>query len=119
MNKFLALIAIALATTSCMKLEVKPGRVIGDTVDAGKEAYQSIQRNRRGEEERGFSHKTSYDPAISNAANIAGCKQELMEVVSVSDLAVSQVISESSEVLVQDGDKTIHCSMQAVVRPKA
>ncbi|USD20864.1 hypothetical protein [Microbulbifer variabilis] len=119
MNKLFALIAITLATASCMQLEVKPGRVIGDTVDAGKEAYQSIQRSRRGEEERGFSHKTSYDSAISNAANIAGCKEELMEVVSVSDLVVSQVISESSEVLVKDGDKTIYCAMRAVVRPKA
>ncbi|WP_226642754.1 hypothetical protein [Microbulbifer variabilis] len=119
MKKILTILTIALATTSCMKLEVKPGRVIGDTVDAGKDAYQSIQRSRRGEEERGFSHRTSYDSAISNAANIAGCKEELMEVVSVSNLVVSQVISESSEVLVQDGDKTIHCSIQAVVRPKA
>ncbi|GAB2887080.1 hypothetical protein ACCI51_01070 [Microbulbifer echini] len=119
MPKIFTIIAFALVTTSCMQLEVKPGRVIGDTVDAGKDAYQSIQRNRRGEEERSYSHKTSYDSTISNAANIAGCKQELMAVVSVSDLMVSQVISESSEVLLQDGDKTIYCAMQALVRPKA
>ncbi|WP_444929720.1 hypothetical protein ACJJIF_18310 [Microbulbifer sp. SSSA002] len=119
MNKLFPLIAMTLATTACMQFEVKPGRVIGDTVDASKEAYQSIQRSRRGEEERAFSHKTSYDAAISNTANIASCKKELMEVVSLSDLVVSQVISESSEVQDKDGDKTIYCAVQAVVRPKA
>ncbi|MFA0811667.1 hypothetical protein [Microbulbifer epialgicus] len=119
MKKLFVPMAIALAAASCMKLEVKPGRVIGDIVDADKEAYQSIQRSRRGEEERNFSHKTSYDPAISNAANIAGCKEELAEVAKLSNLVVSQVISEYSEFLVKDCNKTIYCSMQAVVRPKA
>lgn len=93
MNKIFTIIALAVATTSCMKLEVKPDGIIGDTVDAGKEAYQSIKRSRNGEEERNFSHKISYDSAISNAVNITNCKKEMMEVISASELTVSKLLT--------------------------
>ncbi|WP_445356636.1 hypothetical protein ACJJIC_06495 [Microbulbifer sp. ANSA002] len=119
MNKIFTVIALAIATTSCMKLEVKPGRVIGDTVDASKEAYQSIKRSRNGEEERDFSHKISYDPSISNAVNITNCKKEMMEVISASELTVSKVLTESSEVVGEAENKSVQCTVKAVVRKNA
>ncbi|WHI45606.1 hypothetical protein [Microbulbifer sp. VAAF005] len=115
MKKFLSIIALAIATTSCMKLEVQPGNVIGDTVDAGKDAFQSIKRSRNGEEERDFSHKISYDPAISNAVNITNCKKEMMEVISASELSVSQILTESSEVIGEEGSKSVQCTAKVVV----
>jgi len=119
MNKIFTIITFALVTTSCMKLEVKPGRVIGDTVDAGKEAYQSIKRSRNGEEERDFSHKISFDPAISNAVNITNCKKEMMEIISAADLTVSKVLTESSEVAGKDENKIVQCAVTAVVSKSA
>ncbi|BBM01959.1 hypothetical protein [Microbulbifer sp. GL-2] len=119
MNKIFTIIALSLVTASCMKLEVKPGRVIGDTVDAGKEAYQSIKRSRNGEEERDFSHKISFDPAISNAVNITNCKKEMMEIISATDLTVSKVLTESSEVTGEDENKIVQCAVKAVVSKNA
>ncbi|WP_413663301.1 hypothetical protein [Microbulbifer sp. CNSA002] len=115
MNKFLTIIAIALATTSCMTLEVQPGNVIGDTVDAGKEAFQSIKRSRNGEEERDFSHKINYDPTTSNAINITNCKKEMMEVISASELTVSKILTESSEVVGEEASKSVQCTAKVVV----
>ncbi|WP_157954163.1 hypothetical protein [Microbulbifer sp. A4B17] len=98
-----------------MKLEVQPGNVIGDTVDAGKDAFQSIKRSRNGEEERNFSHKISYDAASSNAINITNCKKEMMEIISASELTVSQILTESSEVIEDEGNKSVQCSVKVVV----
>ncbi|MFS1523864.1 hypothetical protein ACL7TT_07090 [Microbulbifer sp. 2304DJ12-6] len=116
MNKIFTIIALAVATTSCMKLEVKPDGIIGDTVDAGKEAYKSIKRSRNGEEERNFSHKISYNSAISNAVNIANCKKEMMEVISVFELTVSKILTESSEIVGEDERRSVQCTVKAVVR---
>ncbi|WP_444934159.1 hypothetical protein [Microbulbifer sp. JTAC008] len=119
MKNLLSIITLALATTSCMKLEVQPGNVIGDTVDAGKEAFQSIKRSRNGEEERDFSHKISYDPTASNAINITNCKKEMMEVISASELTVSQILTESSEVIGEEDSKSVQCAAKVVVTKNA
>ncbi|WP_444929704.1 hypothetical protein [Microbulbifer sp. SSSA002] len=57
----------------------------------------------------------NYDPAISNIVNITNCKKEMMEVISASELTVSEIITESSEVSGEGSDKRIQSALKAVV----
>ena len=107
-------LAISLSLASCVKFEIKPGGVIGDTVDAGKEAYQTIKRKHGGEEERVYSHAVSKNANLSNAVNVAYCKQEIFEIIAASNMAVIETLSESSAI---DGDKNlVECTVNVVVK---
>ena len=100
-----------------MRLEIKPGSVVSDTIDAGKDAYHTIKRNRNGEEERIYSHTIHFDAAKSNALNIATCKGEVIEIIDASSLRISKVMSESSEILEGESGMVVACSLTALVKP--
>ena len=116
-NAFL-LILISTLTASCVKFEVNPGDVIGSTVDAGKEAYRNIKMSRSGEERRVFNHSIPYNSSIENTLNIANCRMEILEIIESSGYVVSETVTESSKVVEEGIEKSVSCSLDAVVRNK-
>jgi len=117
MKTIITAIYILVACSACMKLEIKPGSVVSDTIDAGKDAYHTIKRSRNGEEERIYSHTIHLNSDKSNALNIATCKDEVTEIINASSLTVSKIISESSEIIEKDSVALVICSLTALVRP--
>ncbi len=104
---------------SCVKLQINPGNVVGDTVDAGKEAYETIKRNRNGEEERLYSHSIIFVESKTPAANVAHCKKEITGIISESGYSLKSILSESSKVVESDSGTAVECELRAVVKSTA
>lgn len=116
LNKYLLIFLIAIYSVGCVKLEVKPGRVVADTVDAGKNLFSTIKGKRNGEEEREYKHSLLSSGEEQDTKNIGKCKQQIKENIESSSLSLSKVISESSDVSVVDGNRKITCNMVVLVK---
>ncbi|OUS28630.1 hypothetical protein A9Q99_11495 [Gammaproteobacteria bacterium 45_16_T64] len=56
--KKISLLLVAMSLTGCLKIQVKsPDNLVKDTVDASKDAYQSVSDKINGNKESTFSHQ--------------------------------------------------------------
>lgn len=103
--------------SGCVKLQLNPGDVVGDSVDAGKELYQTIKRKRNGEEERQYTFFVESATESEDTENILTCKQKIKENIEASPLTLSAVLSESGEVVTIDEVRKVRCEMVVLVVP--
>ncbi len=116
MGKTLVLLGLCCSLLGCVKLEIKPGDVVADTVDAGKDLYRTIQRKRSGEEERRYTHTVESLAVGGDTVNIRRCMTQIQENIATTG-QISSVVSESSEVLNTEGVRKIQCEMVVLVIP--
>ena len=116
MKKVLTLLTLPIVVAGCVQLEINPGNVVADTVNAGKDAYQSIKRYKNGEEQRAYSHAMPYDDSASTAENTTHCKAEIYQIIKAASYTVSNTISESSKVIKEQSSESISCTIEVVVR---
>ena len=105
------------ALAACVKFEINPGNVVSDTVDAGKQLYQTVKRKRNGEEEREYTHIVAAKDESADTENTSRCKKQLEQDIQASSSKLSKVLSESSEVIEVDGQRKIRCITMALVVP--
>ncbi len=101
---------------SCIKFQIDPGNVVGDTVNAGKDAYITIKRNRNGEEERNYTHSTNFVDSQTTATNVATCKEQITAIISESRYTLKSILSESSKIIESSNGKIVECEIRAVVK---
>lgn len=118
MKKTLLSLLIVMSVSACVKLEIKPGSVVADTVDAGKNLYTSVKRNRNGEDQREYSHSLASKNPENDTANIQLCKNQIMENIAASSVSLKKILSESSGVEGTDGTRKVHCKMMVLVATK-
>lgn len=116
MFRLSAILLVSITLASCVKLQINPGNVVGDTVDAGKEVYTTIKRKRNGEEERIYSHSVSFVESKTSASNVASCKEEITSIISESGYTLKSILSESSKVTESETGKAVECEIRAVVK---
>lgn len=114
--KVLFVIALSFLIHGCVKFEIKPGDVVSDTVDAGKDLYTTIKRKRDGEEERSYSHSVASETQEGDTAKIASCKKQILSDIKVSSLVLEKILSEATEIDSSSGRRKVICKMVVVVK---
>lgn len=109
---------LCLLLSSCLKLQINPGDVVGDSVDAGKELYQTIKRKRNGEEERQYTNFVDSTSTDADTQSIVGCHQQIKDIIEASSLTLVEVLKESSQVTMIEGARKIQCDMLVLVVPE-
>ena len=113
--KILAIITSSIFLVSgCISLDI--GNVVSDTVDAGKELYQTLKRKSNGEEERKYSHSVPSPDENSDLLSSAKCTQYIRNIIKNSDFNIVEIVSESSKLSVGSDARSIQCTLIAVVK---
>ena len=116
--KSIVLLTLIFLSSSCVKLEVNPGNVVSDTVDAGKDLYKTIKLKSNGEEEREYSYSTLSMIESEDSEKVELCFSHIKSMVANESKRKPKYENYNSSVEV-DGDKrSIKCSLTAVVKPK-
>ena len=113
-----SLIATTALTAGCVKFDVKPEHVVAETVEASKDAFNAINRKRKGEELRTFTHQlplgaTPSAAATTDAASV--CIKHLKQLAEDASERTAKITKEATEVIVQDGNQWLKCSLEATL----
>lgn len=117
MKNLLLILIMTVLTTGCVKLQVNPEGLISESVDAGKELYQTIKRKRNDEEERKYTQLVTSATVQSDGLNSVQCKAMIRDNIKGSSLELIKILSESSEVAIFDGERKVKCEIVALVKP--
>lgn len=115
--KFRILICLCcVALSGCVQLKFKPERVITDSVDAGKDVYETVKRNRAGLSERVFTHTLPLAAREDGQKAAAECFS-FVRAAAASAAADKelQVLSESSELIETPAGLALRCSLVALL----
>jgi|GEM_PF-6406767 len=116
-KNILCLALVGFVTSACVKFEIKPGSVVEDTVEAGKDLYHTLKRKRSGEEERVYTHSLPSLSEEDDTANIGKCKAQLKANIEQSSEKLSKVLSESSGLEGSGESRKMTCEMKVLVIP--
>lgn len=119
LKKLLIIALCSVASTSCVKLELNPGNLINDTIEASKDLYKTVKRNNNGEEERIYNHSIPSHNSDSDVNQILQCHEQIKSQITASKFVITEVISESSKIEQTKNQRAVNCSLSAIVKPLA
>lgn len=119
LKKLLIIALCSVASTSCVKLELNPGNLINDTIEASKDLYKTVKRNSNGEEERIYNHSIPSHNSDSDVNQILQCHEQIKSQITASKFVITEVISESSKIEQTKNQRAVNCSLSAIVKPLA
>lgn len=116
MKKLVIATTFTLFFSGCVKLEINPGSIVNDTIEAGKDLYQTVKRKNNGEEERVYNHSIPSSNAQLDNQKILQCHNQIKSRINSSGLKVTEILSESSKVTTDDQFRSVHCSLSVTVK---
>lgn len=115
MKKVLFLVAVLLVITGCVKIEA-PDHLVADTVEVGKDAYNSIKRklskNDPADENSIFSYKYIIQDGDligeSTSKCISGAVETARKALNVYNIEVEKTVTNS---VIEEGKLALECSV--------
>lgn len=102
--------------SGCVKLELNPGNLINDTIEASKELYKTVKRKSNGEEERIYNHSIPATNSQYDNQKIIQCHNQIKSRISASKLEITEVFSESSKVTTDGELRSVNCAFEVTVK---
>ena len=116
MKNVTIIVALTVLVSGCVKLELNPGNIINDTIEASKNLYKTVKRNSNGEEERIYNHSIPSKDSQHDAKNILRCNDQIKSIITSSGLKITEILSESSKVTSDKQSRSVHCSIITTVK---
>lgn len=118
MSRTVTLAVMVVLMSGCVKLEVKPGHVVSDSVNAGKDLYKTIKMKSGGEEERRYSYQVISESEQQDGEAINQCFSKLSSLASEASKKKPEIYDKQSEVKLVGAQREIRCSATALIKPK-
>lgn len=116
LKQLTTIIILTLFVTGCVKLELNPGNIISDTIEASKSLYKTVKRKNNGEEERIYSHSIPSSESQLDSQKIIQCHNQIKSRISASNLKITEILSESSKVATDGQLRSVHCSIEVTIK---
>lgn len=99
----------------CVKIQLKPEKLVNDTVSAGKSLYETIKRKKDGTEERVYTHTVQLKSDVDQQELAMQCLTHLKAIAESSTENDMKVLEEGTEVLNMHSGEQMKCTLRAVV----
>lgn len=100
---------------SCVKLEIKPEKLISDTVRASQSVVETVKRKRQGATERDFQHTLPLRAGADEQDAGIECLAFATKLADAASAKPAEVISRSTEIVKEDEKSMLLCSIKAWV----
>jgi hypothetical protein len=107
-----------LLVAGCVRLDVNPGNVVADTVDAGKNLYKTVKMRSNGQEEREYSHALVSASEEKDAETIELCFAQLKRLINSASKQEPAYSKQHSEISLNGEQRSVKCQLTAVITPK-
>jgi len=104
-----------LPLVGCVKVQLKPQKLVNDTVTACKSLYETIKRKKDGTEERLYSHTVELKPDADQQEIATRCLTHLEAVAQSSTDNDVKILEQATEVLFLHSGERMKCTLLAVV----
>lgn len=108
-------IAVCACLSGCVRVEMKPEKLVSETVSATKDAYQAIKRKATGTQEREFIHRMPMRSDADSHAQVQECIKFVKRLAEDASERKTQILSESTEVINGERGQTLTCAVRAII----
>lgn len=113
--KNVLLVIFGLVLCSCVKVQVKPEKIVSDTVRAGKDIYDTVQRNREGKQERVLSHRVAVQNG-DTASALTSCRKIVKQLAAQeNEDSDMEILKESTEIVDEGSRSFASCEMVVLI----
>lgn len=108
-------VAVCACLSACVKVEVKPEKLVSETVSVTKEAYKAIKRKATGTQEREFTHRMPMRSDVDSHIQAQECITFVKRQAEDASERKAEILSESTEIINGEHGQTLTCVVRAVI----
>ncbi len=114
-KKIMLSIAACACLSGCVRVEVKPEKLVSETVSVTKEAYKAIKRKATGTQEREFTHRMPVRSDADSHVQAQECITFVKRQAEDASERKAEILSESTEIINGEYGQSLKCVIRAVI----